>query len=61
MPRPHRPNLNPDAPKGSKERKAGHVKQETATERKERKREEAELRNALSPENARARWRRKRR
>ena len=46
MPRPHRPNTNPGAPRGSAAKKAGHVKQETAAERRERKRAEAEARAA---------------
>lgn len=49
MARPHRPNLNPDAPRGSNAKKAGHQKQETRREMKARKRAEAEARNAETP------------
>ena len=45
MSRPYRPNTNPGSKRGTKERKSGHLRQESAPERKIRKREEAEDRN----------------
>lgn len=49
MARPHRPNLNPNAARGTDARRAGHQKQETRREMKARKRLEAEARNAETP------------
>lgn len=66
--RPYRPNPNPqglsrhhaDGPTQKRnrvERAKSHIKQETAVERRARKREEAEARNAVTPAARRKRAR----
>lgn len=46
MPRPHRPNPLRGTDASRADVRAAHVKQETASERKERLRDEAEIRHA---------------